>query len=188
MNLEKITWWVFWLSQGIIMLFLHYGWTFLIISTLIVELIYLLGLFLFLIFGNKLILGYGWIFYILDTIISTKEITGKNINKFKLKSQENTLSPEKKQEDLPFKNRIMILFKDLDYYKYACYGVFLLTLITLLTLFNLLDQFNIRKYLLCIFWGGVTIKFFFWGLEQLSKISIVEYNLLNFEKLNTNGG
>ena len=78
----------------------------------------------------------------------------------------------------------MLALKDLDYYRYAYYGVFLLlTLFTLLTKFNLLGDFVIGRYVEGVFWGAATVTFFVWGLEQLSKVSFVEYNLMDIKEI-----
>jgi len=115
-----------------------------------------------LILGNRLLFGYGWIANLLDNVISFKQITSEYRQKLEKRLEDK--QPEEVIKEFSFRALLILALKDLDYYRYAYYGAFmLLVLITLMAKFNLL-----------------------WGLEQLAKVSFVEYNLLNLE--NKNGG
>ncbi|WP_456384586.1 hypothetical protein [Persephonella sp.] len=189
MNYERVAWWIFWIAFGLLLFLLFYGMTLIFLTSTSVEFAYLLGLVSFLLIGNRLIFGYGWIAYILDSVISLKQIRDEHTQKVKEKLQTRAMEPEEKLKELSFKAMIMLLLKDQDYYRYAYYGIFLLlTVLTLLAKFNLLGEFVIGKYLEGVFWGAATVTFFVWGVEQLSKVSFVEYNLLDFEKNKKNGG
>ncbi|WP_029521592.1 hypothetical protein [Persephonella sp. IF05-L8] len=187
MNYEKIAWFIFWLTFGFLILMLFYGFSVLVLTATSVEFAYLLGLVSFLILGNRLLFGYGWIANLLDNVISFKQITSEYRQKLEEKLQDK--QPEEMIREFSFKALLILAFKDLDYYRYAYYGIFLLlVLITLMAKFNLLGEMVIGKYIEGVFWGSATAVFFVWGLEQLAKVSFVEYNLLDLEEKNKNGG
>ncbi|WP_297457105.1 hypothetical protein [Persephonella sp.] len=187
MNYEKIAWFIFWFTFGILILMLFYGFSVLVLTATSVEFAYLLGLVSFLILGNRLLFGYGWIANLLDHVISFKQITSADRQKLEKKLENK--QPEEMIKEFSFKALLILALKDLDYYRYAYYGIFLLlVLITLMAKFNLLGEMVIGKYIEGVFWGAATTVFFVWGLEQLAKVSFVEYNLLNLEEKNKNGG
>ena len=184
MNWERVAWWIFWLTFAFALVIAFYGVSLAIITATSVEFAYILGLVSFLLLGNRLLFGYGWIANLLDTVISVKEVTLAQKEAVKKRLEKKNFEPLEKLEELSFKALIMLALKDLDYYRYAYYGVFLLlTLITLLTKFNLLGDLVIGKYVEGVFWGAATVTFFVWGLEQLSKVSFVEYNLMDVKEI-----
>ncbi len=184
MNWEKIAWWIFWLTFALVLVIAFYGVSLAILSATSVEFAYLLGLISFLLLGTRLLFGYGWIANLLDKVISLKKITFSQKEALKERLERRNLEPLERLQDLSFKALIMIALKDLDYYRYAYYGIFLLlTLFTLLTKFNLLGDFVIGRYVEGVFWGAATVTFFVWGLEQLSKVSFVEYNLMDIKEI-----
>ncbi len=183
MNWERIAWWIFWITFGFILFLIFMGISIAFITATSVEFAYILGLLSFLLLGNRLLFGYGWIASILDTVISTKQITERQKDLLKERLEKKNYEPLEKLQELSFKALIMIFLKDLDYYRYSYYGIFLLlTLITIMTKFNLLGEFVIGKYIEGVFWGAATVTFFVWGLEQLSKVSFVEYNLMDIRE------
>ncbi len=185
MNYEKIAWWIFWLSFGFVLVLLFYGISITFLTATSVELAYILGVLSFLLLGNRLLFGYGWIANLLDGVISSKEIQSYDREKLKDRLEKKNFEPEERLRELSFTALVMLALKDLDYYRYAYYGVFLLlAVLTLLAKFNMLGNFVIGRYIEGVFWGASTVTFFVWGLEQLSKVSFVEYNLLNFENKN----
>ncbi|WP_457643428.1 hypothetical protein [Persephonella sp.] len=187
MNYEKIAWWVFWGAFTLLIAMLFFGLSILFLTATSVEFAYLLGLFSFLILANRLLFGYGWIVNILDRVIEVKKVEDSFRRKIEEKLQNK--EPAEHIKDLSFRALLILSFKDLDYYRYAYYGLFLLlVLLTLMAKFNLLGEFVIGKYLEGVFWGAATVTFFVWGVEQLSKVSFVEYNLLDIEKNKQNGG
>ncbi len=183
MNFEKVAWWIFWLTFGFLLFLIFFGISLAFLTATSVEFAYILGLVSFLLLGNKLLFGYGWIANVLDIVISSKKVTDIYKDRVKRKLQEKGFTVEEKLQELSFKALIMLAFKDLDYYRYSYYGIFLLlTLITIMAKFNLLGEFVIGKYIEGVFWGAATVTFFVWGLEQLSKVSFVEYNLLGIQE------
>lgn len=185
MNWEKIAWWTFWITFGFLIFLLFYGLTISFITASSVEIAYLLGLISFLLLGNRLLFGYGWLSNLLDNVLSVKEVDFLQKEKVKERLEKRNFEPEETLQELSFKALIMLLLKDLDYYRYTYYGIFLLlTLITLMAKLNLLGEFIIGKYIEGVFWGAATITFFVWGLEQLSKVSFVEYNLIGIKENN----
>ncbi len=183
MNWEKIAWWIFWLTFGFVLAILFFSLTVSILTATSVELAYLLGLVVFLIYGNKLIFGYGSIASVLDAVIQAKQVSFLDKEKVKKKLEEKGVLPLEKLEELSFRALILIAFKDLDYYRYAYYGAFLvIVILTILTKFHLLGELVIGKYVEGVFWGGVTATFFVWGLETLAKISFAEYISLGIKE------
>ncbi len=188
MKYERIAWWIFWFSFAFLLALAFYGLTIAFLTATSVEFSYLLGLVTFLLLANRLLFGYGWIANLLDTVISLKSIEEAHKQKIKERLEKKNFEPEEQLRDLSFKALIMLFFKDLDYYRYAYYGLFLLlAVLTVLTKFHLLGELVIGKYIEGVFWGSATVTFFVWGLEQLSKVSFVEYNLMNLNEKN-NGG
>jgi hypothetical protein len=169
-------WLFFWIAFLIVLFLIMFGVAMAIFSSTPIELTFLLGLVAFGLFANKLLFGYGWITSILDKVISKKEVQQEHLEDLRDKLQDKSIQSREVTEYLSFSALIMMMFKDLDYYKYAYYGIFmLLAILTVLTKFNLLGNLIVGKYLEGVFWGAATITFFVWGLEQLAKVSFVEF-------------
>jgi hypothetical protein len=184
MNYEKIAWWIFWLAFGLVIFLLLYGLALAIFSSTPIELTYLLGVVSFGLFANKLLFGYGWVANILDNVISNEEIKDEVVNSAKDRLDKQNIQPREAIDYLSFSALITLILKDLDYYKYAYYGIFmLLALLTLLTKFNLLGNLIVGKYLEGLFWGAATTTFFVWGLEQLAKVSFSEFLNMNLKEI-----
>jgi len=184
MNFERLAWWLFWFSFGLVILILFYGLTILFITSTSVELAFILGLISSLLMANKLLFGYGSVANLLDNVISLNEI--KEEHKDKIKENVNKrFIPLEQIEKFSFATLISLALKDLDYYRYAYYSVYmLLVVITILAKFNLLGEFVLGKYVEGVFWGATTTTFFVWGLEQLAKVSFTEFLNLNLSEEN----
>ncbi len=183
MNYEKLAWWIFWLAFGLVIFLLFYGLTLAIFSSTPIELTYLLGVVSFGLFANKLLFGYGWMANILDNVISNEEVKEDILNSAKDRLNKHNIQPKESIDYLSFSALITLILKDLDYYKYAYYGIFmLLALLTLLTKFNLLGNLIVGKYIEGLFWGAATTTFFVWGLEQLARVSFSEFLNMNLNE------
>jgi len=176
MKYERLMWLFLWISFLIILFLIMFGVAIAIFSSTPVELTFLLGLVAFGLFANKLLFGYGWIASILDKVISKKEIEKEHMENLRERLQDGNIQSREITDYLSFSTLIMLLFKDLDYYRYTYYGIFMvIALLTVLTKFNLLGDIIVGKYLEGLFWGAATITFFVWGFEQLAKVSFIEF-------------
>ena len=183
MSWERIAWWVFWFSFGFIIAMLFFGFSVAFLTATSVEIAYLLGLFSFLLLGNRLLFGYGWLANLLDAVISIDNVLDEYKERLEQRLSQKNIQPVESIKDLTFKSLIILALKDLDYYRYSYYGLFLLlTIFTLLAKFNLLGDIIVGKYIEGVFWGAATATFFVWLLEQLSKVSFIEYNLKSLKE------
>jgi len=183
MNYEKLFWWIFWIAFAIIVLLLFYGVALAIFSSTPIELTYILGVVAFGLLANKLIFGYGWVANLLDKVISQEKIEEENIKSVRDRLDKKNIQTMEITKYLSFTTLILAVLKDLDYYRYAYYGIFLLVgLLMILTKLNLLGNLIVGKYMEGLFWGAATTTFFVWGLEQLAKISLSEFLALELEK------
>ena len=184
MNFERVAWWVFWITFAVLIAVMFYGFTLIIFKATPSEIAFILGLVSFFLLANRLLFGYGWIANILDSILGMEDLEQKRpvIEK---KVQEKKITSEEEIKKLSVSALILLLLKDLSYYQYAFYGVYLLLVIfTLAFNFNLFGDLLIGRYIKGIFWGASVVVFFVWGLSQLSHILYSEF----LEKIKIKGG
>ncbi|NPA12362.1 MAG: hypothetical protein GXO45_00080 [Aquificae bacterium] len=176
LNLERLAWWVFWIAFAFLVALLLFGLTFIFLKATSIEFSYLLGFFSFLLLANRLLFGYGWIVYFLEQMEKLSLDQQVCIQRLTDRISQRTYYPEEHLKGLSIKGLIMILFKEYDYYRYTYYGLFILLMVfTLLAKFNLLGEFVIGKYVEGVFWGAATVSFFVWGLEQLARVSFIQF-------------
>jgi len=169
MSAERATWWVVFGIFFLILLATLFGiYITLLVSAVPEGLAFLLGFIVFLLLGNRLLFGYSNLILTLDTFLSTGEI-----DRQKLLSRAK--EPAELTKELGIPSLIFMWMKDLDYYRYAYYGIFsLLLLVAVLTKLNLLGSLSIGNYIEGSFWGASVVTFFVWSLDITSHYLVRE--------------
>ncbi|WP_461831907.1 hypothetical protein [Aquifex sp.] len=164
MMVQSIVQWILIISLAVLLTLTFTGF---FISTLVLTLTpeglaFLFGFLGALVFANKLLFGYGSFLITAEAFLANKEINRRELSK-------KTEEPKERTENLSIPSLLMLWLHNLDYYKYAYYGIFtLLLILTFLSKFNLLGSLVIGNYLEGAFWGASVITLFVFALEITS--------------------
>jgi putative Ca2+/H+ antiporter (TMEM165/GDT1 family) len=169
MSKERLTWWVIFGIFSIILLMTLTGAYITLFAMSIPEgLAFVLGLIIFLLLGNRLLFGYAGLVVTLEDFLAEREIEREYVAS---KSKE----PLEITKELSLISLLTLWLKDLDYYRYAYYGIFSLLLLTaVLTKLNLFGSLTIGNYIEGSFWGASVITFFVWALDLMSHYLMTE--------------
>ncbi len=163
MSGERITWWTVFGIFALILLLTLWGAYITLFAVSIPEgVAFLLGFILFFLLGNRLLFGYANLIITLDTYLSDGELSReKLIDKAK--------EPRELVGELSLLSLIALWLKDIDYYRYAYYGVFaLLLLMAVLTKLNLFGSLTVGNYIEGSFWGALVVTFLVWSLDIMT--------------------
>ncbi len=169
MNGERLTWWVVFGAFALILMLSLLGiYISFVAFTLPEGVAFLLGFMIFLLLGNRLVFGYSNLILTLDAVASGGEIDRRKLlNKLK--------EPVQITENLSDLSLIALWVRDLDYYRYAYYGIFaLLLLLAVLTKLNLFGSLSVGNYVEGSLWGAAVVTFVVWSLELMSRYLLFE--------------
>ncbi|WP_457600147.1 hypothetical protein [Hydrogenivirga sp.] len=163
MSAERVTWWVVFAVFSLILLSTLFGAYIAVLAVAIPEgLAFLLGLIAFLLLGNRLLFGYSNLILALEGFLSERELDRERLIK-------KTGEPLERVKELGVLSLLGLWLKDIDYYRYAYYGIFTLTLLlSLLTKLNLLGSLSVGNYIEGAFWGAAVVTFLIWSLDVVS--------------------
>ncbi len=158
MSAERATWWsVFAVFLIILLLTFFTAYVSLLAVTIPEGLAYVTGLVIFFLLGNRLLFGYAGLIITMDRLLKEEELDRKRLI-------EKTKTPLEGVKDLSNLTLIGLWIKDVDYYRYAYYGIF--SLLLLLALLSRVKLVEFGNYVEGSFWGAATVTTLVWSLDM----------------------
>ncbi len=157
MSAERVSWWsVF--AVFLIMLLLTFFTAYISLLALTIPegIAYVMGLIIFLLLGNRLLFGYAGLVITIDRFLNEEELDREKL-------LEKTKTPLDIVKSLSNLTLIGLWMKDVDYYRYAYYGVF--SLLLLLALLSRMKLIEFGNYIEGSFWGAATVTTLVWSLD-----------------------
>lgn len=164
MSAERATWWsVFAVFLIILLLTFFTAYVSLLAVTIPEGLAYVTGLVIFFLLGNRLLFGYAGLIITMDHLLKEEELDRERLI-------EKTKTPLEMVKDLSNLTLIGLWMKDVDYYRYAYYGIF--SLLLLLALLSRMKLVEFGNYIEGSFWGAATVTTLVWSLDMTAHYMI----------------